>query len=130
MKTVNRASNETDENAGGNVSGSRSGKWATTPPEPLSLIFEAGLECIFPKSEFTRSTVDDGELCQFTSTITQTCRWWRQVALETPRLWSTLILSDTTPLEKLETWLARSKAAPLHINLQKPFTPGTPSAFH
>ncbi|KIO33657.1 hypothetical protein M407DRAFT_186804 [Tulasnella calospora MUT 4182] len=102
----------------GSVLGSRSGKWATPPPECLSLVFEARLERIFPKGEFAKETKNDDELCQFISAITQTCRWWRQVALETSRIWSTLILNQSTLPKKLETWLARSKAAPLYINFQ------------
>lgn len=116
--------NENTEGCG-NVLGSRSGRWATPPPECLSLIFEAGLECVFPEGDFNEETTDDDDLCQYIYTITLTSRWWRQVALDTPRLWRVLILNDTTPLKKLETWLERSKAAPLCINLQEDLEPSS-----
>ncbi|KAG8914005.1 hypothetical protein FRC01_004267, partial [Tulasnella sp. 417] len=110
------------------VFGSRSGKWATAPPECLSLIFEAGLECSSPEDKLLEVTISDEELCKFISTVTQTCKWWRQVALETPRMWSTLILNDTTPPRKLETWLTRSRAAPLSIIFKVAAMPPTPIA--
>ncbi|KAG8894747.1 hypothetical protein FRC01_012780 [Tulasnella sp. 417] len=111
-----------------NVLGSRSGKWATVPPECLSLIFEAGLESILPEYWEDATSEDDYDLCQFISSITQTCRWWHRVALETPRIWSKLILDEYTPITRLETWLARSKAAPLFINIGGDLAPGTPIA--
>ncbi|KAG8976780.1 hypothetical protein FRC05_003130 [Tulasnella sp. 425] len=105
------------------VYGIGSPKWASALPDCLSLIFEAGLGCVLPWNEFFTELVvtDDSNLCQYLLTITQICQWWRQVALDTPRLWNILILNERASLSKLQTWLDRSKAAPLHIYLIQGF---------
>lgn len=99
------------------VYGSGSAKWASASPDCLSLIFEAGLGCVLPWDEFNEVATDDRDLCKYLLTITRICRRWRQVALDTPRLWNILIFNEQASLSKLQTWLDRSKAAPLHIYL-------------
>ncbi|TBU47508.1 hypothetical protein BD309DRAFT_951671, partial [Dichomitus squalens] len=44
--------------------------------------------------------------------VTHVCRSWRHVALETPRLWSRIVLSDPEATQEV---LARSKKAPLWV---------------
>lgn len=45
------------------------------------------------------------------------CRHWRNVALRCPRLWSSILVTDTTPKAPIHTLLSRSKSSPLHVTL-------------
>ncbi|KAG8949659.1 hypothetical protein FRC04_008405 [Tulasnella sp. 424] len=108
------------------VYGDKSTKWASAPPDCLSLIFKVGVEYALPPGSSDISASYGDAICLYLlqriilphhQTITQVCRWWRQVAVETPRLWRILILEERTPLSRLQTWLDRSKAAPLWISL-------------
>ena len=53
------------------------------------------------------------------------CRLWRQVVLNTPRVWAYLeVHQDNQPgILGLTSWLRRSGTAPLHISVDKDFTP-------
>ena len=55
----------------------------------------------------------------------QVCRFWRQIVLDTPRVWTYLeIENDKRPdVSSLSLWLSRSCTAPLHIHVNKNFTP-------
>jgi hypothetical protein len=46
--------------------------------------------------------------------FSQVCRHWRQIALDDPRLWSTIDFDHTSALCMLE----RSKDAPLHLSVR------------
>lgn len=52
------------------------------------------------------------------------CRYWRDVALATPFLWTEILIMGTNkyPLEKLETQLARSSNAPLKVLLWRSYS--------
>ncbi|KAF4588508.1 hypothetical protein EYR40_010060 [Pleurotus pulmonarius] len=73
------------------------------PPEVLSTIFE-----------FIAMTIDD-DLEPYSELLsaTQVCRLWRQVALDSPRIWSFIYCSATPCL--VDIFLERSKSAPLHL---------------
>lgn len=60
---------------------------------------------------------DSGVLSPFQLIISQVCRHWRTVALETPSLWTTIKVScmDRPPYERVNAFLARSKSLPLEI---------------
>ena len=77
------------------------------PPEMLGSIFEehARLEW--------RAPAIDG----------QVCRLWRQITLNSPRVWTYLEIDyDIRPsLAQLRSWLCRSGAAPLHIRVYDDF---------
>ncbi|KAH8091674.1 hypothetical protein BXZ70DRAFT_952818 [Cristinia sonorae] len=49
-------------------------------------------------------------------TITHVCRHWRQVALNTPTLWTDICVEGT--VEPAATFLKRSKGAQLHIHVE------------
>ncbi|KAH8093098.1 hypothetical protein BXZ70DRAFT_950085 [Cristinia sonorae] len=47
--------------------------------------------------------------------VSAVCRRWREVALEIPQLWSKVIFTEKSSLEKAYTYLRRTKGAPLKI---------------
>lgn len=57
------------------------------------------------------------QLLPFQVTISHVCRHWRQVAISTPQLWSSITLFSKRSLPCLEEWLRRSGAAPLDVRL-------------
>lgn len=106
----------------------------TLPNELLTLIFEAGSALTEPqlcehKSPYVSITVK--KLPPFISAVMQVCRRWRQVAMHTPSLWTTLHISRSkkavdklpnikdfrNPLSWVNEHLARSQALPLDISL-------------
>lgn len=76
----------------------------TLPSEILVIIFE---EAQFI-SAFHR-------LVPFELVCSHVCSRWRSIALEAPSLWSTIVAAECKPIDKLVTYLERSKAYPLHI---------------
>lgn len=49
--------------------------------------------------------------------ITHVCRDWRELALGTPRLWTEISSCDIDDIDRFKTFIARSKQAPLKIQL-------------
>ncbi|KAF9468599.1 hypothetical protein BDZ94DRAFT_1183403 [Collybia nuda] len=47
--------------------------------------------------------------------VSHVCRHWREIALESPALWTILNFSEGAPFEKSRVWLERSKGLPLDI---------------
>lgn len=43
------------------------------------------------------------------------CSNWREVALKTPSLWTTLTFTEGSPFEKSRTWIERSRGLPLDL---------------
>ncbi|KAG8785962.1 hypothetical protein FRC12_017026 [Ceratobasidium sp. 428] len=79
------------------------------PSEVLAHIFELGTAS--PENE---SGQDD-----LPCLVSLVCKTWHTLALATPTLWNTLVISDNDPppLSKLRTHLTRSKRAPLNLYL-------------
>lgn len=77
---------------------------ASLPTEVLSIIFS-----------FYGSSNPQG-----LNTLTKVCRFWRRVALNDPRLWSTISIQISPKCVPL--YLSRSKSLPLHIRIQ-PISP-------
>ncbi|KAG5219464.1 hypothetical protein IMY05_C4887000200 [Salix suchowensis] len=73
------------------------------PPDVLSTIFES----------IAMTIEDDLEPYSDLLSATQVCRLWRQVALDSPRIWSFMYCSATPRL--VDLFLDRSKSAPLHL---------------
>ncbi|KAJ7150736.1 hypothetical protein C8R46DRAFT_497434 [Mycena filopes] len=48
------------------------------------------------------------------------CQYWRNLALDTSELWSTLRFTPASPLAAVKTWLDRAKEAPLTITFTCP----------
>jgi hypothetical protein len=85
------------------------------PPEILSQIFLACLT-FYHEGNFVFSPRKDVLL------LGQICRYWRDVAISTPRLWSTLrvdlrVQNMDRELEMTSKWLAHSGGAPLTVLL-------------
>ncbi|KAG9039730.1 hypothetical protein FRB95_007157 [Tulasnella sp. JGI-2019a] len=112
------------------------------PPELLSKIFEIGADMEETDDDFedeegsTDSDADsdvdkddesddesesdssyDFDSLAFASLVSQICSAWRKVALSTPAIWRHLYVVDETPVEMITTWLDRSKAVPLDIDI-------------
>jgi hypothetical protein len=75
------------------------------PDELLSLIFVIGV------------LGGDDKDSVMVSTLMLVCRYWADVALNTPVLWSTISVSSNDSLEKARRKLARSKSVPLDITI-------------
>ncbi|KAK0204421.1 hypothetical protein DFS33DRAFT_653408 [Desarmillaria ectypa] len=106
----------------------------TLPNELLTLIFEAGSVLTFPslvepKSPFVPITVK--KVSSFMNTVMHVCHRWRQVAIHTPALWTTLHISRSrkaldnlpsvkdfrNPMPWVTEHLMRSQCLPLDISL-------------
>ncbi|KAJ6477543.1 hypothetical protein C8R45DRAFT_833427 [Mycena sanguinolenta] len=80
------------------------------PPEITTEIF---LGCIPSQSNLSESPSEAPLL------LAQICRQWRQIALDTPQLWRSLVFHDReTSIELLQLWLARSGSLPLDFELK------------
>lgn len=75
------------------------------PEELLSLIFVTGV-C---------DAEDEDPL--LVSSLMLVCRYWRDVAVNTPELWSTICISPHGSLEKARRRLARSKSVRLDVSI-------------
>lgn len=75
------------------------------PEELLSLIFVTGV-C---------DTEDEDPL--LVSSLMLVCRYWREVVVSTPELWSTICVGPHDSLEKARRRLARSKSVRLDVNI-------------
>lgn len=75
------------------------------PPEILAAIF-------VHLSEPDSSEDERSGFVQDLFSVTHVCRFWRQVAINAPELWSEI---TTTSLEIVETFLERSKTVPLNV---------------
>ena len=51
------------------------------------------------------------------SNVMLVCRYWADVAMNTPVLWSRVVVSDHVSLDKARRRLARSKSVPLHVDI-------------
>ncbi|KZT73800.1 hypothetical protein DAEQUDRAFT_354780 [Daedalea quercina L-15889] len=60
---------------------------------------------------------DDDEKPPFEVTVSHVCKLWRDVAINTPTLWSGLDFSEGLPYTKSAVYLGRSKGAPLDISI-------------
>ncbi|KAL1940245.1 hypothetical protein VTO73DRAFT_9197 [Trametes versicolor] len=74
---------------------------STLPPELLQLIFEHTIDTVDTGPEANARLVE----------ITHVCRYWRDVALHTPTLWTHIAVSN---LDAVKTFLKRSQDLPLY----------------
>jgi hypothetical protein len=80
------------------------------PPEVLAAIFVH-----LSKSEPTLPGRDVLHFVQDLVSVTHVCRFWRQVAINAPDLWTEIKMSN---LEAVKTFLERSGVVPLHVDLR------------
>jgi F-box-like len=72
--------------------------------------------------ETTESDEDDDEedeesCLPFQVLVSHVCQHWREIALESPVLWTKLTFTDGPPFEKSIAWIQRSKGSPLDISI-------------
>jgi hypothetical protein len=60
---------------------------------------------------------DDESELPFQVLVSHVCRHWREIALESPVLWTKLDFFEGPPFEKSRIWLQRSKNLPLDISI-------------
>lgn len=60
---------------------------------------------------------DDDDEVEFQVLVSHVCRHWRQVATQTPALWTHLTFEEPPPFEKSQVWIERSKGCPLVIEV-------------
>ncbi|KAL1679144.1 hypothetical protein EV122DRAFT_264033 [Schizophyllum commune] len=60
---------------------------------------------------------DEGPVMPFQVLVSHVCQRWRQVALDTPDLWTTVYFTEPSPFEKSRAYVKRSKNRPLDIIL-------------
>ncbi|KAG6918323.1 hypothetical protein DXG01_015181 [Tephrocybe rancida] len=60
---------------------------------------------------------EDERVLPFQVLVSHVCRHWREVAIESPVLWTTLHFTEGAPFEKSKTWIQRAKGTPLDIHL-------------
>ncbi|KAJ7723894.1 hypothetical protein B0H16DRAFT_1333825, partial [Mycena metata] len=89
----------------------------TLPPEITSHIF---LDCLPFHGRVRPSSI------KAPLVLAQACRYWRDVALATPRLWSSIDLNleigrpnipEKGTIALLRTWLSRAKRSPISLML-------------
>ncbi|KAJ7190883.1 hypothetical protein GGX14DRAFT_407641 [Mycena pura] len=94
----------------------------TLPPEITSRIF---LKCL-PSHGRVQPSATKAPLV-----LAQVCRHWRDVALATARLWSSIDLKfefgrrnipDNGTIPLLRTWLSRAKRSPISLTLHRPIS--------
>lgn len=100
------------------------------PNEILAAIFETGAALNAPyqlndfvdeyKPEDDEDDKDIDESWNFSTIVSHVCSRWRSCALATPKLWTRITMEEGAPFEKTKTWLARSKAAKLEIDIAFP----------
>lgn len=86
------------------------------PSEVLSMVFEAG------------ALLDSSSRCHFGSLVSHVSRRWREIALETPRLWNKIKCIRTKVMgevertyserERVAAFLSRSKSSPVAFHVQ------------
>ncbi|KAG6903132.1 hypothetical protein C0995_004679 [Termitomyces sp. Mi166 len=54
--------------------------------------------------------------------VSHVCRHWREVAIETPELWTMLTFTEGAPFEKSRIWIQRAKGGPLDIEIDYTFS--------
>ncbi|KAH8825336.1 hypothetical protein DL96DRAFT_177833 [Flagelloscypha sp. PMI_526] len=75
------------------------------PPEILAKIFELGVQQ--EEEDFS---------CLMVQTVMLVCRFWRDVALDTPTLWTKISVTPHETWKRVRLRLDRSKASPLHVS--------------
>ena len=104
------------------------------PPEILSYIFIIGSDNLIYEdiSAFGDNdnmndinNDDSDEETHFATLCSSVCQYWRDIAINTCQLWSSLIFDGSeVSLERSTVWLARSKDVPLSILVDLPDSEG------
>lgn len=92
------------------------------PDEVLSTIFIFGLE----QEAISAVQMEEGHeyvfqtpgSLAFLKTISRICRRWRNVALDTGTLWTSIDVSCFVPIERINAFSQRSKLCPLKIHFE------------
>ncbi|KAF8573883.1 hypothetical protein K439DRAFT_1665645 [Ramaria rubella] len=94
------------------------------PPEVLAHVFAIGSQENDEDDGYVENISDDDDTdsslvqqAHFATLCSHVCQYWRSVALSTPQLWSNLEFEGAQTFEKYMEWIARSKGAPLTIQI-------------
>lgn len=92
------------------------------PPEILSIIFKCGvsqLEDLVHSYDDEKTSAALPDVLPFELLVSHVCRLWRNVALDTPFLWTsiTVLASEYPPYERVVAYLERSKSFSLDIRI-------------
>jgi hypothetical protein len=49
--------------------------------------------------------------------VSHVCKHWREVAIESPSLWTSITFNGLIPMDRSKTWIERSKSLPLRIRM-------------
>ncbi|TCD65165.1 hypothetical protein EIP91_003021 [Steccherinum ochraceum] len=85
------------------------------PPEILNLIFVACQDAVALPARHKWSNTRS--IHRWVRVI-QVCHYWREVGLNTPRLWTDIYMSGTDSPQRIRTFLERSQQAPLTITIR------------
>ena len=70
---------------------------------------------MYPTSKDDESNISESWECP--TVVSHVCSRWRNCALATPNLWTRILWEEEMSFDKATTWIARSKAALLEIDL-------------
>ncbi|KAG5645088.1 hypothetical protein DXG03_006902 [Asterophora parasitica] len=88
------------------------------PPEILGQIFDVAIRSKPPEDNFPWS--HPWRRRSLPVTLSQVSGYWREVALNSPLLWSDVDISPPWALNIIRLYLTRSKSCPIHLNLGIP----------
>ncbi|KAF8073848.1 hypothetical protein FPV67DRAFT_1479533 [Lyophyllum atratum] len=60
---------------------------------------------------------EDERVLPFQVLVSHVCKHWRDIAVESPELWTTLTFTEGAPFKKSETYIERAKGLPLDIHI-------------
>ncbi|KAF5382487.1 hypothetical protein D9615_002994 [Tricholomella constricta] len=75
------------------------------------------VEAMDVDSENEEVDEEDEKVLPFQVLVSHVCKHWRDVAIESPILWTVLTFAEGAPFEKSKIWIQRSKGLPLDVHV-------------
>lgn len=70
-----------------------------------------------PVSDSSYSSEDEADRLPFQVLVSHVCRHFREVAIESPSLWTYITFGEAPPFDRQKVWIQRSKGLPLEIHI-------------